>query len=71
MPAPTDVDDIEPPGPGGRRPSWWRRAVAAALRTVARGVDGRRRNEPGEYRRLGAEARQAFRDREARRLFRD
>lgn len=61
MPQPRNTPDVEP-GDRGRRPSWWRRAVAAVLRSIARPLGGRG-NERGTYRALGREARDAIRGR--------
>ena len=79
MPAPQNVADTEPdnnnrprplpPGPGGRRPPWWRRALSAVIRSIGRPF-GARRNERGTYRGLGREARQAIRERRPGDLFR-
>lgn len=78
MPAPSNLVDTEPGGdgrprppgpPGGRRPPWWRRALAATIRTIGRPF-GATRNERGTYRGLGREARQAIRERRPGDLFR-
>ena len=49
--------DIEPDV--GVRPPWWRRALAAVLRSIARVIPGINtrvaRNAPGTYRGLGQE----------------
>jgi hypothetical protein len=39
MPTPNNLPDeeISPDARDGRRPSWWRRALAALLRALARG----------------------------------
>lgn len=66
MPAPQNIMDTEPDG-RGRRPPWWRRALAAVLRSLAR---GRGANPEGTYRSLGREARQAVRERRPGDLFR-
>lgn len=60
MPQPDDTPDVEPtPASRGDRPPWWRRALAAVLRSIAKVIPGlnRRvaRNEPGAYRSLGRE----------------
>jgi len=60
VPQPDDTPDVEPDDRGGR-PPWWRRALTAVLRSIARAIPGVRnrvqRNEPGAYRSLGAEYR--------------
>lgn len=68
MPAPQNILDTEPDG-RGRRPPWWRRALAAVIRTLGRGIGGRG-NREGTYRGLGREARQAVRERRPGDLFR-
>lgn len=68
MPAPRTLIDTEPDG-RGRRPPWWRRALAAVIRTLGRPL-GTRRNPRGTYRGLGREARQAVRERRPGDLFR-
>lgn len=70
MPAPRLGSDNEGVAVG-RRPAWWRRAVAATLRTMGRAADGRRRNRAGTYRELGREAREAARRGQVGGLFRD
>jgi len=42
MPTPNNLPDeeISPDARDGRRPSWWRRALAAMLRALARGSRG-------------------------------
>lgn len=60
MPQPDDTPDVEPDD-RGTRPPWWRRALAATLRSLARAIPGLRgrvdRNQPGTYRSLGSEYR--------------
>lgn len=68
MPVPQNLLDTEPDG-RGRRPPWWRRALAAVIRTFGRGIGGPG-NERGTYRGLGREARQAVRERRPGDLFR-
>jgi hypothetical protein len=55
-----NIPDIEPDN-RGTRPPWWRRALAAVLRTIARAIPGVRnrvsRNPQGAYRSLGREFR--------------
>jgi hypothetical protein len=47
MPTPSFIDDDEiSPGDRRRRPSWWRRALAALLRSLGRTP------QPGQYRDL-------------------
>ena len=40
MPVPTSTPDIEPDVREGRRPAWWRRALAATLRGLNRRIGG-------------------------------
>ncbi len=68
MPAPRNLLDTEPDG-RGRRPPWWRRALAAVVRSLGRPF-GARRNQPGQYRSLGREARTAVSRRRPGDLFR-
>jgi len=51
MPSPIFPPDVEP-GSQARRPSWWRRAVALALRGINRGVLGGVGNDSGAGRDL-------------------
>jgi hypothetical protein len=55
VPQPDDTPDVEPDGRGGR-PPWWRRALTAVLRSIAKAIPGLRnrvqRNQPGTYRGL-------------------
>jgi len=59
MPIPGETPDIEPDEREGRRPAWWRRALAFLLRSMQRPLVGRERqrdldigNRPGAGRDL-------------------
>lgn len=58
MPKPDTTPDEEPDNRGSR-PPWWRRALAAVLRSIGSRIPGIRRrvarNAPGTYRELGRE----------------
>jgi len=52
MPTPSFIDDDElDPDGRRRRPAWWRRALAAVLRTLGRATGGQG-NPDGAYRDL-------------------
>lgn len=68
MPTPSNVDDVEPDGEGGRL-AWWRRLLRALARSLGRGFGGQG-NQRGTYRSLGREARDTVRRGRARDLFR-
>ena len=58
MPKPDNTPDEEPDD-RGTRPPWWRRALAAVLRSIGSRIPGIRRrvsrNPQGTYRELGRE----------------
>jgi len=49
MPTPSNVvdEELEPDERDGRRPSWWRRALARILRALGRGSRGASRRLRG------------------------